>query len=122
MARRGRCIGRSSLGPSPKNAIASFNGMQIKKEDRVVKGFCAYVPQVGKMSTVSILLMGTMPKAPWLRNASINIRVLWFGNRSGSARSDRLSSGGWLGVGTFEGRPFSSLFAVLPSNTLQSTV
>ena len=32
--------------------------MQIKKEDWVVEGLCAYVPQVSLMLTVYILLMG----------------------------------------------------------------
>ena len=31
---------------SPPDAIASFAGVRVAKEDWIVKGICAYVPQV----------------------------------------------------------------------------
>ncbi|RDB27902.1 ATP-dependent bile acid permease [Hypsizygus marmoreus] len=50
-----------ALSPrSPPDSLASFAGVHVVKEDWIVKGVCAYVPQ-----------------AAWLRNASIKDNILF---------------------------------------------
>jgi hypothetical protein len=63
------------LGPrSPPDSLASFVGVHVPKEQWIVKGICAYVPQVsGKLSFCTSCYYNPIPflQAAWLRNASI---------------------------------------------------
>jgi hypothetical protein len=59
---------------SPPDSLASFVGVQVPKEQWIVKGICAYVPQVSeKLSICTSCYSKPIPflQAAWLRNASI---------------------------------------------------
>jgi hypothetical protein len=59
---------------SPPDSLASFAGVHVPKEQWIVKGICAYVPQVKEKFSVDTKCGAdsiVFSQAAWLRNASI---------------------------------------------------
>jgi hypothetical protein len=64
--------GQITCPRSPPDALAAFTDVLAPKEEWVIKGICAYVPQVRYLSLADVFVyLRRAGQAAWLRNASI---------------------------------------------------